>query len=242
MEKVSDKITAAGSSPYEIDFEQNNRVLIVGEFEPGWRNEISRLAKEYDLSITYADTSKDAFSEIKKQGEFSVIVFQNILSGISPKDFFHTLRKGFQETYLVMLTDIDYADTARSYFKTDSYAACIIKPIMAENFCMMIKKLANKFNLIKKDALTVKKLKEKEVDMEILSIITKTIVSSLKFDKIISSVLDEITSKLPINKCGYIAINRDGKMTVKDSRGISGELLSRFPHQNIEEIPLSDIL
>jgi len=242
MEKILNNITVPRSSPYEVDFEQNNRVLIVGEFEPEWRNEISKLAKENNLSITYVDTSRDAFAEIKKQGEFSAIVFQNILPGISPRDFFYTLRKDFQETYLLMLTDIDYADTARSYFRTDSYAACMIKPIMAENFCMMIKKLANKFNLIKKDALTVKKLKEKEVDMEILSTITKTIVSSLNFDKIISSVLDEITSKLPINKCGYIAINREGKMTVKDSRGISGELLSRFPHQNIEEISLSDTL
>jgi len=242
MQNTLNNIPTLQSSPYEIDFKQNNRVLIVGDFAPDWKNEISKLAQEYDLRITYALTAKEAFSEVKKQGEFSVIIFQNTLSDISPRDFFHTLRRDFQETYLVILTDIGYADVARSYFKTDSYAACIIKPIMVENFCMMIKKLANKFNLIKKEELTIATLKEKEVDMELLSAITKTIVSSLNFDKIISSVLDEIISKLPINKCAYIDIDIDGTMRIKDSRGISNELLKRFPHSNIKEFFFSDTI
>ncbi|OGL52370.1 MAG: hypothetical protein A3C43_11260 [Candidatus Schekmanbacteria bacterium RIFCSPHIGHO2_02_FULL_38_11] len=242
MQNTLNNITILKSSPYEIDFEQNNRVLIVGEFGPDWEKEISQLATEYDLNITYTHTAKEAFSDVKKHGEFSVIVFQNTIPDISPKDFFVALRKEFPNTYLVILTEIDYADTARSYFKTDSNAACIIKPIMTENFCMMIKKLANKFNLIKKESLTIAALKEKEVDMEILSTITKTIVSSLNFDKIISSVLDEIINKLPIKQCAYIDISQDGTMRIKDSRGISGELLKRFPHSNIKDFSLSETL
>ena len=118
----------------------------------------------------------------------------------------------------------------------------MIKPIMTENFCMMVKKLANKFNLIKKEFLTISALKEKEIDMEILSIITKSIVSSLNFDKIISSVLDEIISKLSLSKCAYIHISGNGSMEIKESRGISKEILKRFPHTNIKDFLFSDTL
>jgi len=63
MQNTLNNITILKSSPYEIDFEQNNRVLIVGEFGPDWEKEISQLATEYDLNITYTHTAKEAFSE-----------------------------------------------------------------------------------------------------------------------------------------------------------------------------------
>ncbi len=242
MQNTLNNISDFRLSPYKIKFEQNNRVLIAGEFEPEWREEVSKFAAEFDLNVTYTPSGTQAFSQLEKPEEFAVIVFQSNLPDISPKDFFITLRKNLPDTYLVILTDIDYADIARSYFKTDSNAACMIKPIMTENFCMMVKKLANKFNLIKKEILTISALKEKEIDMEILSTITKTIVSSLNFDKIISSVLDEITSKLPIKKCAYMEIAQDGAIRIKDSRGISSELLSHFPHINIKGFFFADAI
>lgn len=242
MQNTLNNISVSKPSPYKIEFKQNNRVLITGEFEPEWKEEVSKFATEFELDLTYIPTGHEAFAEVNSKEEFSVIVFDSDLSDIPPKDFFLALRKDLPETYLVILTDIDYADTARAYFRTDSNAACIIKPIMTENFCMMVKKLANKFNLIKKESLTIATLKEKEVDMEILSTITKSIVSSLNFDKIISSVLDEIISKLPLSKCAYIHISESGSMEIKESRGISKELLNRVPHTNIKDFSLSDTL
>ncbi|MBI5375041.1 MAG: GAF domain-containing protein [Candidatus Schekmanbacteria bacterium] len=222
-------------SPYEVVFKENNRILLIGDYQDQWKEDLQNLAGEYALDIYFSINATEGLKLVEEHGPFAVNVIPYAMPDISSKEFYSIIRKRFSESYIVIITDIVNADEARSFFKIDSFAACMIKPIRIENFSMMIKKLMTKYNLVKREHLTIKRLKEKEIDMEIISVITKNIVSSLNFSKIIRIVLDEIQNKLPVDKCIYFAITPENLLVHIESRGIPEHLLKKIPTMNIDD-------
>lgn len=226
-------------SPYEGAFSENNKILIIGDITKEWEDSFINVCREYCLDLFYAKDTKEGKELIEKLGEFAVNVMPYTTKDDSCTVFYKSIREKYAETYVVIVTDIIHADEARAFFKIDSFAACMISPIRMENFSMMIKKLATKFNLVKREEFTIERLREKEIDLEIISVITKDIVSSLNFSKIINIVLDEIKNKLPVDKCTYFEIDNSDCVKHIESRGISEDTISKFPTGNVKDFPLS---
>ncbi len=226
-------------SPYEGAFNENNKILIIGDFTQEWGDKFTEICREYCLDIFYARNATEGIELVKQFGEFAVTVVPYSQKDGSSTDFYRSVRQEYAETYVVIVTDILHADEARSFFKIDSFAACMIRPIRMENFSMMIKKLTTKFNLVKREQFTIDKLTEKEVDLEIISNITKDIVSSLNFSKIVKIVLDEIKNKLPVDKCSYFEIDDNNHARHIDSRGISKDIYGNIPEWDVKDFELS---
>lgn len=229
-------------SSYEGAFSENNKILIIGDITKDWGDSFINICNEYCLDLFFAKDADEGERLIEKYGEFAVNVIPYSSADDSCKNFYRKVREKYAETYIVIVTDILHADEARSFFKIDSFAACMIRPIRMENFSMMVKKLTTKFNLVKREQFTIERLTEKEIDLEIISVITKDIVSSLNFSKIIKIVLDEIKNKLPIDKCSYFEIDEKNYIRHIESRGIDNDVISKFPSGNAYDFELSRYL
>ncbi|MFH1776293.1 MAG: HD domain-containing phosphohydrolase [Candidatus Omnitrophota bacterium] len=220
------------------------------------------LLQDRGYIVNYANSGRDGLKTFKEDN-YNVVMVDFKMPDINGIQVLQEVKSANSDTIVIIMTGYPSFETIQSAIREGAYDY-ITKPFNIEEISLVIKRAVDLQNLSFMNKRLMKELEEQNVKLEekvkertkelsLLFSISRDILSSIKLDEVLKTIVDRICTVLDIEKCAILLLDLNRQeLSIQAARGLTediirntrikiGESISGWIIENSEGILVEDL-